>query len=125
MNDGCFYAVITEIGREVPVLARDRMIILFDQSIKSAMPDLMDYSVILNILHNGLYIKQGDILKIGNDEFVVSAVGEIANRTLRQLGHCVIHFDGAQKPRLPGNIHVEKLDIPSLEAGMTVCFENT
>jgi PTS system glucitol/sorbitol-specific IIA component len=43
--------------------------------------------------------------------FRLTAVGEMANANLAQLGHLVVHFDAATTANLPGTISVE----PSLE----------
>jgi PTS system glucitol/sorbitol-specific IIA component len=46
----------------------------------------------------------------------VTAVGERVNANLAELGHVVIHFDGAAKANVPGAISVE----PELEAFPTI-----
>ena len=46
----------------------------------------------------------------------LTAVGEKVNANLAELGHVVVHFDGASKAKLPGAISVE----PALEALPTV-----
>jgi len=46
----------------------------------------------------------------------LTAVGEKVNANLAELGHVVVHFDGATKAKLPGAISVE----PALEALPTV-----
>jgi PTS system glucitol/sorbitol-specific IIA component len=40
----------------------------------------------------------------------------VANKNLAELGHVVVHFDGATKAKLPGAISVE----PALETPLTV-----
>lgn len=37
----------------------------------------------------------------------ITAVGEMANANLAELGHLVVHFDGAATANLPGTISVE------------------
>jgi PTS system glucitol/sorbitol-specific IIA component len=75
------------------------------------------------LVHNGAQLvadlQAGDFLKFSppsDDQqpswYRLTAVGEKASANLAELGHVVIHFDGATTASLPGAISVE----PSLVA---------
>jgi sorbitol-specific phosphotransferase system component IIA len=49
-------------------------------------------------------------------------VGDVANKNFQQLGHAVVHFDGKISAGLPGEIHVEDLEIAEIAIGTPVVF---
>lgn len=51
-------------------------------------------------------IAVGDTLVLGSHRYPVTAVGEVANTNLAELGHISIYFDGKDSANLPGAIHV-------------------
>ena len=65
-------------------------------------------------------IEAGDKLKIGNTDFKVVKVGNIANSTVREEGHCtlVINADGT----MPGQIIVKGAMPPRLRIGDKIQF---
>lgn len=95
---------ITEIGEMVEELLVEDMLIIFNKNVPE---DLKEVSAI----HEGSELKvdvaEGDTIKIGSFESEVTSVGETANDTLRELGHCTFRFDGDTTPNLPGSIHVK------------------
>ncbi len=115
-----YRGVIQEIGSMVPEFLPHGILIFFG---KAAPAELRDTAVV----HNGTQLVSelavGDDLKFSPpadteqpQSYRITAVGERANGNLAELGHVVIHFDGATKAKLPGAISVE----PALEALPTV-----
>ena len=99
---------VTAIGAMVQELAEDgNLIILFNDDINDS--DLKDIFV-------------GDKLTIGDKIFDVTSVGNIATKTLKDLGHCTLKFDGDIKSNLPGEIHVRGL-VPEIKVGDIISFE--
>ena len=49
----------------------------------------------------------GDTVIIGEKVFTITAVGEEAKSTLRDLGHCTLSFKGGNVPERPGCIMLE------------------
>ncbi|MDN5332631.1 MAG: glucitol/sorbitol system component, partial [Tepidanaerobacteraceae bacterium] len=47
----------------------------------------------------------------------ITAVGEVANKNLKNIGHVCLKFDGKTEPELPGNIHLEEKTLPALKVG--------
>ena len=46
----------------------------------------------------------GDTLIIGDKAFTITAIGDEALHTLRELGHCTFSFKGGETPERPGCI---------------------
>ncbi|WP_413730061.1 PTS glucitol/sorbitol transporter subunit IIA [Sodalis sp. RH22] len=59
----------------------------------------------------------GSLITIGEQSWLVTAVGEVAETNLRELGHITVRFDGAIKAEFPGTVHVEGPTPTSIEPG--------
>lgn len=113
-----YRAVIQEIGPMVPEFLPHGILIFFGEA---APDELREVSLVHdgNELHFPLVV--GDLLKFvfpaQHDVpspvwYRLTAVGDMANANLAELGHVVVHFDAATSASLPGAISVE----PSLTA---------
>ena len=112
---------VTEIGSMVQELASDgNLIIIFNDDVKD--PDLKDISIAHTVAELAEDIVAGDVLTIGDKKFNVTAVGNTALKTLKDLGHCTIKFDGDSNANLPGEIHVDGL-LPEIKVGDIITFE--
>jgi len=113
-----YQGVIQSIGFLVPEFLAHGILIFFGET---APEELRDTALV----HNGTQLVSelaaGDYLKFSPpsgteheqpQSFRLTAVGESANANLAELGHVVIHFDGATTAKLPGAVSVE----PALEA---------
>ena len=65
-------------------------------------------------------IAVGDTLSVGKQNYKIVRVGENANDTLRESGHCTILFNA--KGSMPGQIEVEGTAIPSFTQGVKFTF---
>ncbi|MCQ2508130.1 MAG: PTS glucitol/sorbitol transporter subunit IIA [Dorea sp.] len=93
------------------------MFILFGDSAPDEIKDFC-YSVSVNPINGE--IKKGQILKIDDKEYPITAVGHEAPVTLAGLGHCTINMNGADEAALPGTIHVGPAEIPEIVAGTVI-----
>ena len=101
-----YQAKVTEIGGMVQELAEDgNLLIIFNEDVQD--PDLKDISIAHTVTELKEDIVAGDVLTIGDKKFNVTAVGNVALKTLKDLGHCTIKFDGDTKANLPGELHVD------------------
>lgn len=105
---------IVEIGEFLQDSYEDKFIILFDEK---APEEYREYCT----LHkgdelNGI-IEIGDIISLGNEEYKITAVGNVVNQNLKELGHITIKFDGAIEANQPGTLHVEDKEIKRLIVG--------
>lgn len=112
---------VTGIGGMVQELADDgHLLILFNEDIKDS--DLKDISIAHTLAELKADIVVGDVLTIADKKFNVTAVGNVALKTLKDLGHCTIKFDGDTKSNLPGELHVDGL-VPEVKIGDIITFE--
>lgn len=48
----------------------------------------------------------GAELQLGEQRYPVTAVGDVAEQNLRELGHITLRFDGHREAEFPGTVHV-------------------
>ena len=109
---------ITAVGKLArEFLDNNNSVILLNEGIH---PNLADMVVEHTITELAADIEVGDKLKIGNTDFKVMRVGDIANKTIREEGHCtlVINADGT----MPGQIIVKGAMPPRLRVGDKIQF---
>lgn len=105
---------ITKIGDMVAQFYPEKMIIMFKEN---APQDLADYCILHNINQLDEEIKTGYTLKIGDTEYKITAVGDVVNKNLRDLGHICLKFDGSQKATLDGTLYLEDKEIKEVSIG--------
>lgn len=117
-----YHTVITGWGETALAFLDDpesKFIIIFNDD---APPELAE----LSILHTKEELMgvpaPGDTVIISEKVFTITAVGEEAKSTLKNLGHCTLVFKGASEPDRPGCIMLEG-DEPLLPSDIKV--ENT
>ena len=114
-----FFSEITGWGNDALFFLEDpdaNFIILFNES---APPDLADISVLHTETKLLMPPEKDDILIIANKAFTITAVGEEAIHTLRDLGHCTICFKGEAEPDRPGCIMAAG-DVPLKQSDIRV-----
>lgn len=108
MSNIIYQSTINHIGEFAKEALVDGMLILFKQG---APADLADYCFV----HSHDDLKQplnvGQTLKLGHNVYKITAVGDVANVNLRELGHITLRFDSANTAELPGAVHVDN-DVP-------------
>lgn len=81
-------------------------------------PDaLADYCFLLKPEENNGEVKPGMNLAINDANYEVTAVGSVAGRNLKELGHMTLHFDGAASPFADGTVHVSGNMPSSIQSG--------
>lgn len=105
---------ITALGSQVAEFLDQRMIILFQENVPA---ELADYCVLHDGNHLEGEIQVADILRINDETYQITAVGEAVNQNLGSLGHITLSFDGSRAAELPGTLYLEAKDIPALEPG--------
>ena len=113
-----YEVTITDVGKLArEFLENNNSVIILNEGIH---PNLADMVVAHTVSELAADIEVGDKLKIGNADFKVMKVGDIANKTVREEGHCtlVINADGS----MPGQIIVKGSVPPRLRIGDTIKF---
>jgi PTS system glucitol/sorbitol-specific IIA component len=108
---------VVEIGPLVAEFVDAKILVFFKFG---APPELAEFSV----LHEpGDFLEEvcpGDYIVIGDDQYQVTAVGEVANNNIRELGHLVMKCNGRTTAELPGDVCVEDKALPSIRVGMVI-----
>jgi PTS system glucitol/sorbitol-specific IIA component len=112
-----YEAKVVEIGPQVPEFIEAGIIVLFEIG---APEELAEFSILHE--HGPLEapVVVGDIILIDEESFQVTAVGDVANENLANLGHLIIKPNGFTEPELPGDVCVESKPLPSISAGSTI-----
>lgn len=109
---------ITAVGNLARTfLENNSSIIILDEGVR---PNLADMVVEHTVSDLKADIAVGDKLKIGNTDFKVISVGDVANDTIREEGHCtvVVNAEGS----MPGQIIVKGPVPPRLQVGDKIQF---
>ena len=81
-----------------------RFVILFNDDAPAELAEL-------SILHTKAELTEapapGDTMKIGEKTYKVTAVGDEAIHTLKELGHCTLAFSADSEPYRPGCIMLD------------------
>lgn len=93
----------SKIGSFATDALAENMLITFKQG---APADLEDYCFIHNPQPMLAEVQVGDIAEFDGVEYPITAVGEVANFNLKELGHVTWRFDGAAQAEYPGTIHL-------------------
>ena len=97
---------VKALGSCVDEFKGEGMFILFGDN---APEELRDYCYSVRVMPLNGAVRAGQILKIGDNMYTITAVGEEAPVTLAGLGHCTVNFSGQTEADLPGTIYVENI----------------
>lgn len=103
MRHVAWQATIRAIGHEAEAMRQENRLILFSDRVP---PELGAYCLLHQDgeWHRPLAVNQQ--LELDGKSYVITAVGDIANHNLRELGHITLLFDGGAVAELPGTVHV-------------------
>lgn len=108
---------IRSIGSLVETFEDEEMFILFGDN---APDTLKDFCYCIDIEPVNQSIEVGQTLDIDGNKYKITALGNIAEKNLINLGHVTIVFDGATEASLPGSIYVEKQSVPKMKIGSEI-----
>ena len=110
---------ILNIGQQAGDFREEDMVIFFGQRANSG---LEDYSLIMEEPQSQVAIAVGDTLRIGDQVYPITAVGEKVQEIFSTLGHFTARFDGADTAALPGSVHLAG-EYPAYQVGDPVVIE--
>ena len=108
---------VKALGSCVDEFKGEGMFILFGDN---APEELRDYCYSVRVMPLNGAVRAGQILKIGDNMYTITAVGEEAPVTLAGLGHCTVNFSGQTEADLPGPIYVENKPMPDIIVGTVI-----
>lgn len=105
---------VQEIGSNAKGYKDINMLIFFGNN----APDLLRAECYLIEDHNlNGKIEPGMTLKIGDNEYKITAVGKEVNQNVGALGHTAVNFTGDTEAELPGSLYVESKPYPNINVG--------
>ena len=115
-----FYSLlITAVGEYVKGFIEEQKLILFSES---APDDIAMYCAVHRASEMTSALSPGQIMKINQVFYRITAVGNVATLNLKQLGHITLSFDGAETAELPGTVHVSGEALRSIQPGDQISF---
>ncbi|MFO7293568.1 MAG: PTS glucitol/sorbitol transporter subunit IIA [Actinomycetes bacterium] len=112
-----YETTVIAVGEMAAEFAADGVLIFFGED---APEELHDFAVLTHTAQLHDPVEPGDLLEIDGSTYSVTAVGDVANQNLAQLGHLVVKFNELTAAELPGDISVTAGPVPELKEGMTV-----
>lgn len=117
-----FSSKVVKVGAGASRFFDEGIILLFSSD--SVMTQIKNYSVTIDNIVLNDEIKEDQFLVIGTERFLITAVGNIAQSNLLDIGHATIKADGSKIAELPGTIYVEERTIPELKSGDCILIES-
>lgn len=102
-----YYCEITSWGEESLFFLDDpnaNFIIIFNDN---APPELASFSVLHTPANYKADPAVGDTMIVCNKAFTITAIGDEALHTLKELGHCTLSFRGGETAERPGCIMLQ------------------
>lgn len=96
-----YQTTITRIGASATMALEEQMLITFREG---APADIEEYCFIHNHGEFSGALAPGAELQLGEQRFPVTAVGDVAEQNLRELGHITLRFDGHSEAEFPGTV---------------------
>jgi glucitol/sorbitol PTS system EIIA component len=108
---------VTQVGPLVDEFTEAGMWVFFHEG---APEELTEFALLHRAAPPLQPLAAGQMIKIDGTRYTVTAVGEVANDNLRNLGHLVLKANGADEPELPGDVCITEQPLPRPEVGTTV-----
>ena len=115
-----YETTVTAVGEQVAEFVEQGLLIWFAEG---APEELHFFAVLHRPTVTAGGVRAGDVVRIDDTAFRVTAVGEVANDNMVNLGHMDLKANGADEAPLPGDICLEKLPLPAPQPGSTLVIE--
>jgi glucitol/sorbitol PTS system EIIA component len=115
-----YAATVTAVGEQVPEFIGQGLLIWFAEG----APEELHFFTVLHrptVTTGG--VRPGDLVRIDDKVFRVTAVGEVANDNMVNLGHIDMKANGASEAPLPGDLCLEELPLPEPRPGTMLVIE--
>ena len=115
-----YAATVTAVGEQVPEFIGQGLLIWFAEG----APEELHFFTVLHrptVTTGG--VRPGDLVRIDDKAYRVTAVGEVANDNMVNLGHIDMKANGASEAPLPGDLCLEELPLPEPRPGTTLVIE--
>jgi PTS system glucitol/sorbitol-specific IIA component len=106
---------IISIGPLVDEFKQAGILVFFG---KNAPEELVEFSIIHDASELVEPLNVGDSIFLGEEQFNILSIGDVANTNLANLGHLILKFNGETEARLPGDVNVELRSVPEIKVGL-------
>ncbi|NBF38795.1 MAG: PTS sorbitol transporter subunit IIA [Spirochaetes bacterium] len=62
-------------------------------------------------------VEPGDSVIIDGQSYPVLAVGAVANKNIKSMGHLVLKFNGLDTPEMEGDVCLPEVELPKVKPG--------
>ncbi|HEC2550388.1 TPA: PTS glucitol/sorbitol transporter subunit IIA [Raoultella ornithinolytica] len=111
--------LITAVGEYVENYLQEQKLILFSEPVPD---DIVMYCAVHRGSELTAELSPGQIMKINQAIYRVTAVGSVTTANLKQLGHITLNFDGAATAELPGMVHLCGQSPHDIQRGDRISF---
>jgi glucitol/sorbitol PTS system EIIA component len=115
-----YATTVTAVGEEVAEFVSHGILIWFAEG---APEELHFFSVLHQPTVTAGGVRPGDTIRIDERAYRVTAVGDVANENMVNLGHMDLKANGEDQAPLPGDICLEKLPLEAPKPGTTLVIE--
>ena len=115
-----YATTVTAVGEQVAEFVGQGILIWFAEG----APEELHFFTVLHrptVTTGG--VRPGDLVRIDDKAFRVTAVGEVANDNMVNLGHIDMKANGASEAPLPGDLCLEELPLPEPRPGTVLVIE--
>lgn len=112
-----FNTEVTAIGSEATMFKEEKMLILFGDNAPEGLAEYC-YNIVLS--KTTKEILQGMTLHFDDHSYKITAIGNVVNKNLNDLGHITIKFDSSDEADLAGTLYVEDLLLPEIRIGTSI-----
>ncbi|MFT9056295.1 MAG: PTS glucitol/sorbitol transporter subunit IIA [Ethanoligenens sp.] len=112
-----YETIVTAMGSEVNSFQDEQMFILFGPQ---APDTLRDYCYVIDVNSINGNIAPNQNATIDGQTYRITAVGDLVNKNLGNLGHVTFAFTGDKHAELPGTIYLENQPLPVLQIGSKI-----
>ena len=110
---------VTAVGEYVSAYLEEGKLILFSDAVPD---DIAMYCVVHKSSELLSDLLPGQMMKLNDSVYELTAVGCVATENLRQLGHITLSFDGEKEAELPGMVHLFGVTPKKIKNGDVICF---
>lgn len=117
-----YKTTVKEVGPLAASFEEEKIVILFGPE---APQEIKEIALIHEVSEDASNepIKVGGVLQIDDQEFTITAVGSVANKNLKELGHISIYFSEENEEVLPGAIIASPSVFPKFDNGSIITFK--
>ncbi|XJZ26676.1 PTS glucitol/sorbitol transporter subunit IIA [Bacillota bacterium Lsc_1132] len=113
--------VVREVGALVPTFKEEKIVILFGPQAPQELRELAVIHEFENLTEEPL--TEGGIIQFGDDSFTITAVGTLANKNFKELGHISIYFQEPFEEVLPGAVFAAPHKFPTINEGTVISIK--